>query len=120
MFFFFGDPRPQRGQQTLPASSLCGGRAGTVPVLFLQAGGKMPRPRRNGTGPNNGGLVKMDLRQLAEEYSKSAERLAEGLERIREQLAWAWGGEARGREGREEVMRLEQMDLRSPSRDVRE
>ena len=60
------------------------------------------------------------LRQLAEEYSKSAERLAEGLERIREQLAWARGEEARDLERREEVMRLELMDLRSLSRYLRE
>ena len=45
---------------------------------------------------------------------------SEGLERIREQLAWARGEEARDLERREEVMRLELMDLRSLSRYLRE
>lgn len=62
----------------------------------------------------------MDLRQLAEEYNESAERLAKGLERIRERLTWARGEEALDLERREEVMRQELTDLRSLSRYLRE
>ena len=36
----------------------------------------------------------MDLRQLAEEYSESAAKLARGLEKIRRQLATARGEDA--------------------------
>ena len=62
----------------------------------------------------------MDLRQLAEEYGASAERLLQGLERIRAQKAAARGGLALELERREEVMRLELADLRSLSRYLRE
>ena len=62
----------------------------------------------------------MDLRQLAEEYRESAERLARGLEKVRRELAGARGEEALDLERREEVMRLELMDLRSLSRYLRE
>lgn len=62
----------------------------------------------------------MDLRQLAEEYGRSAERLARGLERVREQLKMARGEEALALAKREEVMRLELLDLRSLSRYLRE
>ena len=59
----------------------------------------------------------MDLRQLAEEYSESAAKLARGLEKIRRQLATARGEDALALEKREEVMRLE---LRNLSRYLRE
>lgn len=62
----------------------------------------------------------MDLRQLAEEYGASAERLLQGLERIRAQKAAARGELALELEQREEVMRLELADLRSLSRYLRE
>lgn len=62
----------------------------------------------------------MDLRQLAEEYSASAEKLLKGLERIREQRASARGDLAVELERREEVMQLELADLRSLSRYLRE
>lgn len=62
----------------------------------------------------------MDLRQLAEEYKESANRLVDGLERIREQLAGARGEEALALERREEVMRQELTDLISLSRYLRE
>ena len=63
---------------------------------------------------------KMDLRQLAEEYSESAAKLARGLEKIRRQLATARGEDALALEKREEVMRLELADLRNLSRYLRE
>lgn len=62
----------------------------------------------------------MSLRQLADEYNESAERLALGLERIRRARREARGEEALALEKREEVMRLELMDLRSLSRYLRE
>lgn len=62
----------------------------------------------------------MDLRQLAEEYSASAERLLMGLEKIRGQRATARGDLAVELEKREEVMKLELADLRSLSRYLRE
>lgn len=62
----------------------------------------------------------MDLRQLAEEYGASAERLLQGLERIRAQKVAARGDLALELERREEVMRLELADLRSLSRYLRE
>lgn len=62
----------------------------------------------------------MDLRQLAEEYRESANRLVDGLEWIREQLAQARGEEALALERREEVMRQELTDLISLSRYLRE
>ena len=62
----------------------------------------------------------MDLRQLAEEYGASAERLLQGLERIRAQKAAGRGELALELERREEVMRLELADLRSLSRYLRE
>lgn len=68
----------------------------------------------------NGGSVKMDLRQLAEEYKESADRLVVGLERIRTQLAGARGEEALALERREEVMRQELTDLLKLSRYLRE
>ena len=58
----------------------------------------------------------MDLRQLAEEYSESAAKLARGLEK----LATARGEDALALEKREEVMRLELADLRNLSRYLRE
>ena len=62
----------------------------------------------------------MDLRQLAEEYSESAARLARGLERVRAQMATARGEDALALERREEVMRQELTDLISLSRYLRE
>jgi len=62
----------------------------------------------------------MDLRQLAEEYSASAEKLLRGLEKIRQQQAAARGDLAIQLERRAEVMRLELADLRSLSRYLRE
>ena len=62
----------------------------------------------------------MSLRQLADEYNESAERLALGQGRIRRARREARGEEALALEKREEVMRLELMDLRSLSRYLRE
>jgi len=62
----------------------------------------------------------MDLRQLAEEYSASAEKLLTGLEKIRRQRAAARGDLAIELERREEMMKLELADLRSLSRYLRE
>lgn len=62
----------------------------------------------------------MDLRQLAEEYTASAEKLIEGLERIRQLRRTARGELAIELERREETMRQELYDLRSVSRHLRE
>lgn len=62
----------------------------------------------------------MDLRQLADEYTASAEKLIEGLKRIRELRHTARGELALELERREEVMRQELYDLRSVSRHLRE
>lgn len=62
----------------------------------------------------------MTLRQLADEYTASAEKLVRGLERIRRQRATARGELAIELERREEVMRQELTDLRSISRYLRE
>lgn len=62
----------------------------------------------------------MDLRQLADEYTASAEKLIQGLERIREMRRTARGDLAIELERREEVMRQELTDLRSVSRYLRE
>ena len=62
----------------------------------------------------------MDLRQLAEEYSASADKLIRGLERIREQQAAARGELALELARRAEVMSLEIADLRSMARFLRE
>jgi len=62
----------------------------------------------------------MDLRQLAEEYSASAEKLLEGLEKVQKQRAAARGDLAIELERRAEVMKLELADLRSLSRYLRE
>lgn len=62
----------------------------------------------------------MDLRQLADEYEESARRLALGLERIRRERREARGEDALALEKREEVMRLELLDLRSLARYLRE
>lgn len=62
----------------------------------------------------------MDLRQLADEYTASAEKLLRGLERIREQRFTARGELALELERREELMRQELADLRNVSRYLRE
>lgn len=62
----------------------------------------------------------MDLRQLADEYTASAEKLKRGLERIRKLRTTARGELAIELERREEVMRQELTDLRSISRHLRE
>ena len=62
----------------------------------------------------------MDLRELAEEYTASAEKLIRGLERIRKLRSTARGEQSIELERREEVMRQELADLRSVSRYLRE
>lgn len=62
----------------------------------------------------------MDLQQLADEYTASAEKLLRGLERVRKLRFTARGEQALELERREEVMRQELTDLRSISRHLRE
>lgn len=62
----------------------------------------------------------MNLRQLADEYTASAEKLIEGLERIRQLRRTARGELAIELERREEVMRQELADLKNVSRHLRE
>ena len=58
----------------------------------------------------------MSLRQLAEEYAASADKLALGLERVRERQTAARGEEAVDLARRAAVMKLELQVLRSLSR----
>lgn len=62
----------------------------------------------------------MDLRQLAEEYTASADKLLRGLEKVRKERAEARGDLAVELERREEIMRMELADLRSLARYLRE
>lgn len=62
----------------------------------------------------------MNLRQLAEEYQESAERLAQRLAQLRGELRTTRGEAALDLQHRVEVMALELADLRSLSRYLRD
>ncbi len=62
----------------------------------------------------------MNLRQLAEEYQESAEKLTQRLAQLRRELRTARGEAALDLQRRVEVMALELADLRSLSRYLRD